>query len=62
MERHSALLQEMAAKELSARQKLDQLTQLATQAEKLRQDGVAEAQKNGEQIKQSFRVRKLLVV
>ena len=31
MERHSALLQEMAAKELTARQKQEQLVQLASQ-------------------------------
>ncbi len=46
----------MASKELCARQKQDQLVQLASQAEKARQDAVAAAQEQMEVIKQNYRV------
>ena len=57
MERHSTLLQEMAAKEKSSRDKHDQLLKLANQAEKARQDAVANLQQETEALRQSYRVR-----
>ena len=56
MARHSALLQEMAAKELNARQKQDQLIALANQAEKAKQDLEVNAQSQMEALKQTYRV------
>ena len=56
MERHSTLLQEMAAKEKSSRDKHDQLLKLANQAEKARQDAVANLQQETEALRQSYRV------
>ena len=57
MERHSTLLQEMAAKEKSSRDKHDQLLKLANQAERARQDAVANLQQETEALRQSYRVR-----
>ena len=56
MERHSTLLQEMAAKEKGARDKHDQLLKLANQAERARQDAVANLQQETEVLRQSYRV------
>ena len=56
MERHSTLLQEMAAKEKSSRDKHDQLLKLANQAERARQDAVANLQQETEALRQSYRV------
>lgn len=56
MARHSALLQEMAAKELNARQKQEQLIALANQAEKAKQDLEVNAQSQMEALKQTYRV------
>lgn len=58
MERHSALLQEMASKELAARHKHDQLVQLANQAERAKQDQQAAAEEKAEALKQTYRVSK----
>ena len=57
MERHSALLQEMAQKELAARQRHEQLAEAAAAAERARQDAMAKGGQEAEQIKQSYRVR-----
>lgn len=59
MERHSALLQEMAAKELASRHKHEQLVILANQSEKAKQDLEIKAQNQVEALKQTFRVRLL---
>ena len=56
MERHSQLLQEMAAKEKAARDKHDQLLKLANQAERTRQDAAADWQQETETLKQSYEV------
>jgi flagellar motor component MotA len=56
MERHSELLQEMAAKERSARDKHEQLVALASQAEKARQDAVAALNQQTSAIRQAFTV------
>ena len=56
MERHSTLLQEMASKEKAARDKHDQLLKLANQAERARQDAVANLQQETEALRQSYRV------
>lgn len=56
MERHSSLLQEMAAKELAARNRHEELVKLANQAEKAKQDAVANAQTTQEVLKQTFKV------
>ena len=56
MERHSTLLQEMALKEKAARDKHDQLLKLANQAERARQDAVANLQQETEALRQSYRV------
>ena len=56
MERHSTLLQEMASKEKSSRDKHDQLLKLANQAEKARQDAVANLQQETESLRQTYRV------
>ena len=61
MERHSALLQEMASKELAARNKHEQLVLLANQAEKARQDGLTAARESVDSVKQSYRVSDLTV-
>ena len=60
MERHSTLLQEMAAKEKAARDKHDQLLKLANQAERARQDAVANLQQETEALRQSYRVSSIL--
>ena len=56
MERHSILLQEMASKEKAAREKHDQLFKLASQAERARQDAVANLQQETEALRQTYRV------
>ncbi len=56
MSRHSVLLQEMASKELASRQRQEQLTELVSQAEKSRQDALAQAQEQLESVKQAYRV------
>ena len=55
MERHSTLLQEMASKEKAARDKHDQLLKLANQAERARQDAVANLQQETEALRQTYR-------
>ena len=56
MERHSTLLQEIASKEKAARDKHDQLLKLANQAERARQDAIANLQQETEVLRQSYRV------
>ena len=55
MERHSGLLQEMAAKELSARKKQEQLVIVANRAEKEKQESALTAQSQLEVVKQTYR-------
>ncbi len=50
-------LQDMAAKELSWRQKQDDLVSLANQAERAKQDAAAGAKEQLEAVKQAYRVR-----
>ena len=57
MERHSALLSELASKERQSREKQEQLVKLASQAEKARQDAIASLQQQTEALKQTYRVR-----
>ena len=57
MERHSALLSELASKERQSREKQEQLVKLANSAEKSRQDAIASLQQQTETLKQSYRVR-----
>ena len=61
MERHSALLSELAAKERQSRDKQEQLLKLANSAEKSRQDAIASLQQQTEALKQSYRVRHRIV-
>ena len=56
MERHSALLSELASKERQSREKQEQLVKLANQAEKARQDAIASLQQQTEALKQTYRV------
>ena len=56
MERHSALLSELASKERQSREKQEQLVKLANSAEKSRQDAIASLQQQTEALKQSYRV------
>lgn len=58
MERHSALLSQLASKERQSREKQEQLVKLASQAEKARQDAIASLQQQTEALKQTYRVRK----
>ncbi len=46
----------MAAKELAARQKHEQLAHLAQQTEKAKQDAVSAGREQAEAVRQSFRV------
>ncbi|TRY67564.1 hypothetical protein TCAL_02305 [Tigriopus californicus] len=55
MERHSGLLQEMAAKELAYRHKHEQLIILANQSEKAKQDLEIKVQNQVEALKQTLR-------
>ena len=57
MERHSALLSDMAAKERQSREKQEQLVKLANSAEKSRQDAIASLQEQTESLRQNYRVR-----
>ena len=57
MERHSALLSDMAAKERQSREKQEQLVKLANSAEKARQDAIASLQEQTEALRQNYRVR-----
>ena len=57
MERHSALLTDMASKERQSREKLEQLVKLANAAEKGRQDAIASLQEQTEILRQTYRVR-----
>ena len=57
MERHSALLSQLASKERQSREKQEQLVKLASQAEKARQDAIASLQQQTEALKQTYRVR-----
>ena len=59
MERHSTLLQEIASKEKAARDKHDQLLKLANQAERARQDAIANLQQETEALRQSYKVSQL---
>ena len=52
------VLQEMAQKELAARQRHEQLSEAASAAERARQDALAKGSQQAETIKQSYRVRK----
>ena len=61
MERHSALLSELASKERQSREKQEQLVKLASQAEKARQDAIASLQQQTEALKQTYRVRNALI-
>lgn len=54
MTRHSALLQEAAGKEKSARDKHDQLLKLANQAERARQDALAKGREDMDALKQAY--------
>merc|ERR1712088_666598 len=55
MERHSALLSDMAAKERQSREKQEQLVKLANSAEKARQDAIASLQEQTETLRQNYR-------
>ena len=57
MERHSALLSDMAGKERQSREKQEQLVKLANSAEKARQDAIASLQEQTESLRQNYRVR-----
>lgn len=48
MERHSALLTDMASKERQSREKQEQLVKLANSAEKAKQDSIAAMQNQTE--------------
>ncbi len=61
MERHSALLTDMAAKERQSREKQEQLLKLANSAEKARQDAIASLQEQTEALRQKYKVRNLLL-
>ena len=56
MERHSALLTDMASKERQSRDKQDQLVKLANSSEKARQDAIASLQEQTESLRQNYRV------
>ena len=56
MERHSALLTDMASKERQSRDKQENLVKLANSAEKARQDAIASLQEQTEALRQNYRV------
>ncbi len=56
MQRHSALLSDMATKEKQSREKQDQLVKLANSAEKARQDAIASLQEQTESLRQNYKV------
>ena len=60
MERHSALLTDMASKERQSRDKQDQLVKLANSSEKARQDAIASLQEQTESLRQNYRVSLLV--
>ena len=56
MERHSALLTDMASKERQSREKQEQLLKLVNSAEKAKQDAIATLQEQTENLRQNYRV------
>jgi hypothetical protein len=58
MERHSALLTNMASKERQSRDKIEQLVKLSNSAEKARLDAIASLQEQTEAFRQTYRVIK----